>query len=126
MTVRISKYFQSLRKLFSKSGVGETSYIRLSPCGHLDITDTPIIWTAANSPVKINHRRLTEINPRYDELSLLTTLTCGPECVHSKGSWLQLKLLKNNKTVDNCYYCIKPWWEREEESEAIKSVVSLN
>ena len=36
-------------------------YSQLSPCGHLVITDTPIIRTAAKSSAKINYRRLTEI-----------------------------------------------------------------
>ena len=42
-----------------------------SPCGHLAITDTPIIRTAGKYPTKINYRRLTEINSRYYGLSLL-------------------------------------------------------
>ena len=33
-----------------------------------NITDTPIIRTAAKSPAKTNYRRLTEINCRYSEL----------------------------------------------------------
>ena len=27
-----------------------SDYNQLSPCGHLAITDTPLIWTAAESP----------------------------------------------------------------------------
>ena len=54
-------------------------YSQLSTCGHLAITDTPIIRTAAKSPAKINYRRLNEINFRYYGLSLLRTLTRGPE-----------------------------------------------
>ena len=61
-------------------------YNQLSPCGHLAITDTPIIPTATKSPAKINYRRLTEINSRYYGLSLVRTLTCGPEGVRNKGS----------------------------------------
>ena len=61
-------------------------YSQPSPCGHLAITDSPIIRAAAKSPAKINYRRLTEINSRYYGLSLLSTLTHGPEGVCSKGS----------------------------------------
>ena len=42
---------------------------------------TQVIRTAVKSPVKINYRRLTEINSRYYGLSLLRTLTLGPEGV---------------------------------------------
>ena len=59
---------------------------QLSPCGHLAITDTPILRTAAKSSAKINNRRLTEINSRYYGLSLLRTLTRGPKGVRNKGS----------------------------------------
>ena len=41
-----------------------SNYSQLSPCGHLAITDTPIIRTVAKSPAKIHYRRLTEINSR--------------------------------------------------------------
>ena len=61
-------------------------YSQLSPCPHLAITDTPIIRTGTRPPAKINYRRLTEINSRYYGLSLLRTLTCGPEGVRNKGS----------------------------------------
>ena len=126
MPVRISIYFQSLRKLSSKSGDGETSYIHLLPCGHLNITETLIIWTAAKHPAKINYKRLTEINSRYDgRLSLLKTLTCSLVGVHSKGSWMQFKWLKKDKIVNNCYYCIKHWWEREGEGMGVKKVAAL-
>ena len=47
-----------------------------------------IIRMAAKSPAKINYRHLTEINSCYYGLSLLRTLTCGPEGVRNKGSWL--------------------------------------
>ena len=52
------------------------------------LADTPIIRTAAKSLAKINYRRLTKINNRYYVLSLLRTLTHGPEGVRKKGSWL--------------------------------------
>ena len=66
-----------------------TMYSQLSPCGHFPITDTLIMRTAAESPAKINYSRLTEINSCYYGLSyLLRTLTCGPEGVRNKGSWL--------------------------------------
>ena len=48
----------------------QSNYSQLSPCGHLAITDTPIIWTATKSPVKINYRRLTGVNFRHYGLSL--------------------------------------------------------
>ena len=54
--------------------------------------DTPIIWTAVKSLVKINYRSLTEISFCYYGLSLMRTLTQGPCSVLYKGSWL--------------YYCI--------------------
>ena len=50
------------------------------------LLQTPVIRTAAKSPTKINYRRLTEINSRYYGLSLLRTLTYGPEGVPNKGS----------------------------------------
>ena len=56
-------------------------YSQLSPCGHLAITDTSIIRTIAKSPAKIDYRHLTEINSCYYGLSLLRTLTHGPEGV---------------------------------------------
>ena len=61
-------------------------YSQLSPCGHLAITDTPIIRTVAKSPANINYTRLTERIFHYDRLSLLTTLTRGPEGVRNKGN----------------------------------------
>ena len=54
-----------------------SDYGVLSPCGHLAMTDTPIIRTAAKSPTKIEYRRLTKINSRYYRLLLLRTLTRG-------------------------------------------------
>ena len=33
--------------------LNETTYSQLSPCGHLAITDTPLIRTAAKSPTKV-------------------------------------------------------------------------
>ena len=53
-------------------------YSQLLPCGHLAITDTPIIRTVAKSLAKTNYRRLTETNSRYYGLSLVRTLTRGP------------------------------------------------
>ena len=50
-------------------------YSRLSPCGHSAITDTQIIRTADKFRAKINFRYLTEINSRYNGLSLQRTLT---------------------------------------------------
>ena len=44
---------------------------QLSPCGHLAITDTPLIRTTPESPAKIRH--LTETNSRYCAISLLRT-----------------------------------------------------
>ena len=64
------------------------SYSQFSPCGHLAITDTPIKRTAANSQEKPYYRSLTEINSRYYRLSLMRTLTWGPNSVRYKGSWL--------------------------------------
>ena len=55
------------------------NYSQISPWGQLAITDTPIKRTAAKSPAKTNHRRLTEINFRYYGLSLKRTLTRGPK-----------------------------------------------
>ena len=49
--------------------------VRLSPCGHPAITDTPIIRTADKFRAKINYRHLTEINSRYYGLLLQRTLT---------------------------------------------------
>ena len=47
-------------------------YSQLPPCGHLAITDTPLLRTAAKFPGE-SYRRLTEINSRYYGLSLLRT-----------------------------------------------------
>ena len=52
----------------------------------LPITNLPIIWTTTKSPAKINYRCLTEMNSCYYGLSLIRTLTCGPESVCNKGS----------------------------------------
>ena len=49
-------------------------YGQLSPCGHLAITDTPLIRTKAKCPAKINYRRLTEMNSRNYGLSLVFDL----------------------------------------------------
>ena len=48
--------------------------------------ETPIIRTAAKFPAKLDYRRLTEIISRYYRLSLLRTLTRGPEGVRNKES----------------------------------------
>ena len=62
-----------------------STYSQLSPCGHLALTDNPIIRTAAKSPAKTNYRRLTKINSRYYGLSLLRTCIRGPYSVCNKG-----------------------------------------
>ena len=46
-------------------------YSQLPPCGHLAITDTPLLQTAAKSPVKVTDVWL--INSSYYGLSLLRT-----------------------------------------------------
>ena len=62
-------------------------YSQLSPFGYLSMTDTPIIQTAATeSQAKIIYRRLTEIDSRCYRLSLMRTLTRGPNSVRYKGS----------------------------------------
>ena len=61
-------------------------YSQLSPFGYLSMTDIPIIQTAAKSKAKIIYRRLTEINSRYYGLSVMRTLTRGPNSVRHKGS----------------------------------------
>jgi len=33
--------------------IGIYGYSHFLPCGHLTISDTPLIWTAAESPAKI-------------------------------------------------------------------------
>ena len=68
--------------------------------GHLAMTDTPIIPTAAKSKAKIIYRRLTEINSRYYGLSLMRTLTRGPNSVRYKGSWLYLEW--NHSLIELC------------------------
>ena len=50
------------------------------------LVDTLLLRTAAKSCAKINYRCLTEINSCYYGLSLLKTVTQGPEGVHNKGS----------------------------------------
>ena len=62
------------------------NYSQLPPCGHLAITDTPLLQTAAKSPAKLSYRRLTEINSRYYGLSLLRTPNRGPEGVRYNRS----------------------------------------
>ena len=52
------------------------------------MTHTPIIQTAAKSKAKIIYRQLTEINSCYYGLSVMRTLTRGPNSVRHKGSWL--------------------------------------
>ena len=60
-------------------------YSQLSPFGYLAMTDTPIIQIAAKFKAKIIYRRLTEINSRYYGLSVMRTLTRGPNSVRHKG-----------------------------------------
>ena len=81
------------RKLERKLRVSkfENDYSQLSPCGHLAITDTPIIRTLAKYRAKINNSSLTEINSRYYGLSLVRTLTRGPYSVRYNESWLYLQ-----------------------------------
>ena len=50
------------------------------------LVDTSLSRTAAKSCAKINYRCLSEINSCYYGLSLLRTLTQGPESVLKKGS----------------------------------------
>ena len=57
-----STYPETASSRFLRADAG---YSQFSPCGHLAITDIPEIRTATKSPVKINYRRLTEINSRY-------------------------------------------------------------
>ena len=68
-------------------------YSQFSPCGHLTITDTQIIRTAAKSLGKIDIS-LTETNSRYYGLSLLRTLTRGTLGVRIKGADCTYKLQK--------------------------------
>ena len=77
---------------------GLSEYSQLSPCGHSAITDTSIKRTAANSPAKTNYRRLTEINFRYNGLSLMRTLPRGPSSVRYKGSWLE-RVQRSNRSA---------------------------
>ena len=84
------------------------NYSQLSPCDHPAITDTPIIWTAAKSQEKVYYRHLlTDINFRYYGLTLMTTLTRGPDSVCAiKGVdcsfFLKDRLLLLNRT----YFCV--------------------
>ena len=57
----------------------------------------PEIRLTAKSQAKINYRRLTEMNSRYYGLSLMRTLTRGPNGVCNKGS--KLYLPKRQKKV---------------------------
>ena len=82
---RIRRLFTWYRGRAKRTEKREEKYSQLPPCGYLPITHSPIIRTAAKSPAKINYRRLTKINSRYFGLSLLRTLTRGPESVCSKG-----------------------------------------
>ena len=77
-----NKYYITIRKILST--------LSLLPCGHPDNTD------AARSQVKINCRCLTEINSCNYGHSLMRTLTRGPYCVHYKGSWPYLEIIKKN------------------------------
>ena len=67
---------------------GKRRYSQLSPCGHLAITDTLIIRTAAKSPAK---NKLQTFN--WHKFPLLRTLTVKDtnsqaEGVCNKGNWL--------------------------------------
>ena len=79
-------------------------YNQLRPWGHLVITDTPIIRTSAISQAKIIYRRLTEINSRYYGLSLMRTLTRGPNSVRNKVSWLSLPYRTLFKQTNKGFY----------------------
>ena len=68
-----------------------SNYSQLLPCGHLAITDTPIIRTAATSLAK---KKNTDVwlkkkkkKLRLLRLSLMRILTQGPYSVRYKGSW---------------------------------------
>ena len=86
LSYSIHEFYRFLYYRWAKLSLAK--YSQLSPCGHLAITDTPIKRTAAKSQEKPNCRRLTEINSRYYGLSLMRTLTWGPNSVRYKGSWL--------------------------------------
>ena len=68
----------------------DKQYGQLSPCGHLGaITDTPIMRQQLNPRQKyITNVWPKEIPATYYGLSILRTLTRGPEGVRNKGSWL--------------------------------------
>ena len=72
--------------IFSYYQNSTSEYSKLPPCGHLAITDTPLLRTAAKSPAGETYRRLTEINSRYYGLLLLRTPNRGPKGVRYNGS----------------------------------------
>ena len=78
-----------------------STYSQLSPCGHLALTDNPIIRTAAKSPAETNYRRLTKINSRYYGLSLLRTCIRGPYSVCNKGVGIYTVFIVNNVIHEN-------------------------
>ena len=106
---RMANYFLRPHQNLARVTNGNSRYSQLSPCGHLAITDTPIIRTAAKSQAKIKYRRLTEINSRYYGLSLMRTLTRGPYSVRYKGSWLYILFAEEVSMYASLIWCTKKW-----------------
>ena len=75
---------ESKCRKYTYNGIPGTDWL-LAYTVNSRVVDTTLLRTA-KSPAKINYRRSTEINSRYYELSLLRTLTRGPEGVRNKGS----------------------------------------
>ena len=86
-----------------------STYSQLLPCGHLVITDTPIIRTTGKSQAKLNCRYLTVINSHCYALSWMRTLTCiltvsaikRVDCTFCKVRFLLM--LSITKWTDVCF-----------------------
>ena len=78
-------------------------YSRISPCGHLTITDTPLMRTRASPPAK-RIKKMTETNSRFYGLSLLGTLNLAPEGAAITG--VECKLSWNTTLPKK----VHSWW----------------
>lgn len=63
-------------------------YSQLLPCGHFTISDTPLLETGVEVPVKLELMRIT--STRCCQFPLLRTPNCGSEGVRCRRSWLSI------------------------------------
>ena len=102
----------ALRGFFKKAESINTLYSQLSPCGHLAITDTPLIRTAAKSPAKVTDIWLKQTPDITDSRYYgLTDTSFRPTaqfyCFNSRynGQWAEFITLPKPDTWIIIYFC---------------------